>query len=254
MKVLCQGSYKGSRIYNGDIYNIDNNLYYVMDGATSVFDDYKFSKKGDLYEYMQNMKKYFVNSNDLIKDLQMAIIKSNNEFKDLNKYKEYELPTFTIAVVKDCGELVECYILCDTLISILFKDGHIENIEDRRIDKTKDEFIIQKRMILNDKSLYEEKRDKLLLLNEQVARMKANVKGGFPVGSTVPERIEQGLIKKIDKKLIDRILICSDGYYGSDVNYPKTNEEFKEDYVNKRVEKILKEEKRDDLSYILLEV
>lgn len=78
---------------------------------------------------------------------------------------------------------------------------------------------------------------------------------GFPVGSTVPERIEQGFIKRIDKNLIDRILILTDGYYECDNDsYPKTKEEFEELYVNTRVKNLLQKEKRDDLSYILLEV
>lgn len=67
MKVLSSGSYKGFRKYNGDIYNIVDNLYYVMDGSTAVFDDNKFSSKGDLFVYMQNLKKYFKNNNNILK-------------------------------------------------------------------------------------------------------------------------------------------------------------------------------------------
>lgn len=62
-----------------------------MDGSTAVFDDNKFSSKGDLFVYMQNLKKYFKNNNNIFKDLEKAILLSNREFKNIDKYHEYEL-------------------------------------------------------------------------------------------------------------------------------------------------------------------
>lgn len=254
MKVLSSGSYKGFRKYNGDIYNIVDNLYYVMDGSTAVFDDNKFSSKGDLFVYMQNLKKYFKNNNNIFKDLEKAILLSNREFKNIDKYHEYELPTYTIAIVKDCSSIIEIFILSDALISILYKDGHVENIIDNRIDKVKEECRRNKYKIKNDANLSSKEKLEKLLLNEQITRMKVNVKGGFPVGSTKPESISQGFFKKIDKKLVDRILICTDGFYDSEEEYPKSSSEFAVEYVLNRVDDKLKKEKRDDLTYVLLEI
>lgn len=254
MKVLSSGSYKGCRSYNGDIYNDQENLYYVMDGSTALFNDFKFSEVGDLYAYMQLLKKNFHNQSTIVEDLKKAVQLSNVHLVGMEKYKEYELPTYTVAVVKETEKEIETYILCDTLISILYKDGHVENIEDRRIDAVKEVCRKKRREILADSQITEEERKKQILLNEQVTRMKVNQIDGFPVGSTIPERIEQGLFKKIDKNLVDRILICSDGYYDSEEAHPSTKEDFSIGYVEKRVSTILEDEKRDDLTYLLLEV
>lgn len=254
MKVLSCGSYKGCRNYNGDIYNQQENLYYVMDGSTALFNDFKFFETGDLYEYMQLLKKNFHNRSTIVEDLKTAVNLSNAHLVGMENYEEYELPTYTIAVVKENEKDIETYILCDTLISILYKDGHVENIEDRRIEAVKEVCRKNRRAIMENTQITEEERKRQILLNEQVTRMKANQVDGYPVGSTVPERIALGYQKKIDKRLIDRILICSDGYYDSEEDHPSSKEEFSISYIENRVSTLLKEEKRDDLTYLLLEV
>ncbi len=39
MKLLSCGSYQGIGKYNNDIFNYNDNFCYVIDGASSVFDD-----------------------------------------------------------------------------------------------------------------------------------------------------------------------------------------------------------------------
>ncbi len=254
MRVLSRGTYKGSRNYNADIMGLLDGMYYVCDGSTAVFDDNKFFKTGDLFEYMTLLNKNIKSDTNIKDDLKRAIDLSNVSLVGMEKYKEYELPTYTIAVIKDLGEQIEYYILCDTLISILYKDGHVENIQDRRIDPVKDVCRTKRRAILADTSLSEDKKMKQLVLNEQVTRMKANAVDGFPVGSTKKESIDLGFSGFIDKANVDRILICSDGYYDSEEVIPSTKEEFDIRYVEERVKKILSHDKRDDMTYILLEV
>ncbi len=254
MKVLSSGTYKGVRSYNADIIGLLDDMYYVCDGSTAVFDDNKFFDTGDLLEYMRLLNKNIKNESDIKSDLKKAIRLSNQYLVGMEKYHEYELPTYTIAVVKDLGVMIEYYILCDTLISILYKDGHVENIQDRRIDSVKDVCRAKRREILANTNLSEDERMKLLLENEQVTRMKANAEDGFPVGSTKEDSIDLGFIGIIDKSKVDRILICSDGYYDSEDVMPSTVEDFELSYVENRVQEILSHDKRDDMTYILLEV
>lgn len=254
MKVLCYGSYKGSRIYNGDVLGIKDDMYFVLDGSTALFDDYKFGDAGDLYCYMQKLRDNFNNNEkDISHNLQRAIKLSNEDFVGIEKYKEYELPTYTIAVVRELDKELEYYILCDTLISILYKDGHIENILDKRIDPVKEVCRSRNREIKN-LDISDTEKKKLVLENERETRIKVNIDGGFPVGSTKVDSVLEGYNGKIDKELIDRILICSDGYYDSDEVYPSSKEEFNIDYVRERVNNKLLEDVRDDLSYILIEM
>ncbi len=254
MRVLCFGSYKGSRIYNGDVLGIKNNMYFVMDGSTALFNDYKFFPEGDLYCYMQKLRDNFNNDDrDITRNLQEAIRKSNKNLIGIEKYKEYELPTYTIAVIRELDEMIEYYILCDTLISILYKDGHIENILDKRIDPVKDICRGRNREI-KAMDISDDEKKELILQNERETRMKANIDGGFPVGSTNEESVLVGYKGKIDKSLIDKILICSDGYYDSDEEYPHMKEEFDIEYIRERTNEKLLADVRDDLSYILLEI
>ena len=137
MQIISSGSYQGIGKYNNDIINSFTNMCYVIDGASAVFNDNIFFKTSDLYEYMRLLKQNISNNDTIINSLKNAIRNSNQILENINKYIEYELPTFTIAVIKEIHNYFETYLLCDCLISILYKNGTIENIEDKRFDKVK---------------------------------------------------------------------------------------------------------------------
>ena len=87
MKILSKGSYKGSRKYNDDIIGHDKDVYYVIDGSTAVFNDNKFFKTSDLYEYMQLLNKNIKDSGSVIGSLKTGIVNSNPKLKGMEKYK-----------------------------------------------------------------------------------------------------------------------------------------------------------------------
>lgn len=253
MRIISQGSYKGSRKYNDDIIGNNKNVYYVLDGSTAVFNDNKFFKTSDLYEYMQLLKKNIKDSGSIIGSLKTGIVNSNGKINGLEKYKEYELPTFTIGAIKEYDNELEVFLLCDILITILYNDGRIGHFVDKRINVTKR--ICRDRILeIKDMKISEEEKKKLLKENEQETRKKANAKGGFPVGSTNSASIDEGYLLKLPKTTIKKILICSDGLYNwnnpdeIDIKY------FDKEYLEGEVNKILEKEERDDLSYMLLEV
>ena len=89
MKVISKGCYKGSRAYNNDIIGVLDNMWYVMDGATAVFDDNKFSDESDVYEYMQMINKAIKDDGEVARSIKNAIGKVNDNLPDLSEYKEY---------------------------------------------------------------------------------------------------------------------------------------------------------------------
>ncbi|MBQ8659924.1 MAG: hypothetical protein IJ475_03720 [Bacilli bacterium] len=254
MKVLSSGCFKGSRAYNDDIIGILNNMWYVCDGSTALFNNNKFSDTSDLSEYMQMLNKEIKNDGDISLSIKNAIVRVNEQLPALDEYQEYELPTYTVAGICEQDDKLLTYILCDCLISILFKDGSVLNLEDRRIDPSKIECIEGKKSIMALDGISDDVRKDLLLKNEQTIRMGVNKNGGYPVGSTKPESLDQGYNNAFYKKDIDRVLICSDGYYDGLGSVPSDKNDFEKDVVEERVQKILAHEKRDDMSYILLEV
>ncbi len=253
MKIISKGCYKGSRKYNGDIIGNDKDVYYVIDGSTAVFYDNKFCKTSDLYEYMKLLNKNIKDSGSVIGSLKTGIVNTNANFKGLEKYKEYELPTFTIGAIKEYEDDLEVYVLCDILITILYTDGRIGHFQDKRITVTK-RISSDRNKEIREMDATDEEKAKLFLENEQETRKKANAEGGFPVGSTNPNSVDQGYLLRLPKVSIKKILLCSDGVYNWRNAESIDEKFFDKEYLEEQVQEMLKEENRDDLSYMLLEV
>ena len=253
MKILSKGSYKGSREYNDDIIGNNKDVYYVIDGSTAVFNDNKFFKTSDLYEYMKLLNKNIKDSGSVIGSLKTGIVNTNEKIKGMEKYKEYELPTFTVGAIKEYENDIEVYVLCDILITILYNDGRIGHFQDKRINVTK-KICRDRNEEIRNMNVTDEEKKKLFLENEQETRKKANALGGFPVGSTNPARIDEGYVLRLPKVTIKKILLCSDGMYNWKNAEAIDEKYFDKDYLEKAVQEMLKEENRDDLSYMLLEV
>ena len=137
--------------------------------------------------------------------------------------------------------------MCDCLISILYKNGTIENIEDKRFDKVKIECRKEIKEI-NKLNLSDKEKLKLKRNIWRKYRKFANNEGGYPVGSTNEISVENGIINKIDKKVVDKILICTDGLYNL-IGIPTNKEYFDKDILE---EKIKNSTHNDDLSYYLI--
>lgn len=248
MNILSYKSIKGIGKYNNDIMNRINNFCYVIDGASPLFNDNLFYNTSDLYEYIKLLKDNIINVGVINDNLIEGIEKSNKHLKRMNKYKECELPTFSIAAVKENKNDYELYLLCDCLISVLYNDGKIENIEDHRFDqiktKCRKEIAEIDKLELSMKEKFELKRPIW-----RKYRKFANAINGYPVGSTNPNSIKEGIIKTINKKNIDKIILCTDGLY-SKIGLPKDKSYFEQNILE---EKILNTNNDDDLTYILID-
>ena len=251
MEILSYISKKGIENYNNynnDIMNYYTDFCYVIDGATPLYNDHLVFKTSDAYEYMQLLKNNISNSDSIKNSLINGIIKSNKVFGEVNNIKEYELPTFTIAAVKEKEDYYELYLLCDCLISILYKNGKIENIYDHRFDEINSK-IIKGIEDVNKLEMIVEAKEELKKAIYRKYRKYANKKDGYSVGSMVPDSINKGIEMKIKKIDIDRILICTDGLY-NEIGIPDNKEYFKKEFLE---EKVLNKDNSDDLTYILID-
>lgn len=248
MQVVSSGTYQGIGKFNNDIINHVGDMCYVMDGASALFDDNVFFETSDLYEYMRLLRKNIQDNSSIVVNFKNGIENSNNELTGIEKYNEYELPTYTISAIKEYDNYFEVYLLCDCLVSILYKNKTIENIEDNRFNKIK--FECRKEISKIDKlDLDIEEKLKLKRPIWREYRKYANKENGYPVGSTNKNSIEQGIIKRIKKENVDKILICSDGLYSqfgipNDIKY----------FTKQHLESLIQNNKNhDDLSYYLIE-
>ncbi|MBR4111065.1 MAG: hypothetical protein IKK43_05205 [Clostridia bacterium] len=248
MKILSEANKQGIRKYNNDIKNNMENIYYVMDGATPLFDDNIFFETSDSYEYMQLLKKNIVVNENIKESFKNGIIESNKKFLNLENYNEYELPTFTMAAVKEKDTTYELFLLCDCLISILYKNGEIENYEDHRFDKIKFECRKEIKEKIEMLEISEQEKSEMKREVFRKYRKFANAQDGYPVGSTNPESIENMIVKEIEKAKIDKILLCSDGLY-DEIGIPKEQKDFDNAYLEEKLKDI---KNKDDLTYILI--
>ncbi len=247
MIIIDRKTKKGNDLYNYDISNYIDGFCYVVDGATPLFNDNIFSNTSDLYEYMQLLKRNLKNIGIIEENFIKAIKKSNLIINNIEMYSEYELPTFTIASVKEENDKYYLYVLCDSLISILYKNGEIKNIYDNRFDEFKKRWPnkIEEINKLNI-SANEKNRMKLPIWKEY--RKYANKKDGYPVGSTNFNSIKNGILTSVLKDDIDGILICTDGFYKA---FGLPNEKW---YFNKEIlsDKMKHINYNGDITYILL--
>lgn len=248
MRILDDANRQGLRKYNNDIKNELENMCYVMDGATPLFNDNIFFETSDLYEYMQLLKKNIVINKNIKESFKNGIIESNKNLPNLENYKEYELPNYTIAAVKEHENAYELFLLCDCLISILYKNGEIENIIDNRFDKVRAGNAKEAKEIDEMLEISADERANMKKEMYRKYRKFANAQDGYPVGSTNPESIENGIIKEIEKSKIDKILICTDGLY-DEIGMPKEEKDFDKKCIEERLKDI---KNKDDLTYILI--
>ena len=247
MIILGSGTKKGDDIYNRDISNHMDGFCYVIDGATPLFNDNLFSNTSDVYEYMKWLKNNITNKSSIEGNFIDAIKKSNLKISNIEKYSEYELPTFTIAAVKEENKKYFLYVLCDSLISILYKNGEIKNIYDNRFEKFKKRWANKI-----------EKIDKLVISEDDKTNMKlsiwkeyrkyANKKSGYPVGSTDFNSIKSGISLDVLKEDVDSILICTDGFFNA-FGFPSEKWYFNKDVLASKIKSI---NYLDDITYILL--
>lgn len=248
MKILSSNSIKGAGNYNNDIMNNLNNFCYVINGATALFNDNLFYNTSDLYEYMNLLKKNISDTSSINENLVNGIIKSNKYLKNIDKFKEYELPTFAIAAVKETNKEYQLYLLCDCLISVLYKDGRIENIEDHRFDEIKSQYRNENKKI-SQLDISSDEKFELKKPTYQKYRKLANAINGYPVGSTNPNSIKNGITKTIDKKNVEKIIICSDGLYNK-IGFPNDNSYFDKKKLEEKISNI---KVGDDLTYMLID-
>lgn len=213
MEVLFKYCEKGSGDFNEDALLVTPKFACVIDGATDVFFDRHPQLKGIVYKYVFELINSLKNACKDEKSLKDIVKESINEiypfFNDkfgLDLYEEYELPTFSIACVKENKDNYEYLVLGDCFL--LFKrDEQIWLIEDERVKffsrNNREEM---KRLKLDPRS--DEKSIKIY----QSTRMKANSKLGYPIGSVKGTGIDDSLYGIVAKKSVNRILLFSDGF------------------------------------------
>lgn len=268
MRVICTDTIKGDGIENEDVFGVEKNCFWVIDGATDLFGLKLFDVKDDVAFYVRHLSKTigrFCNEeNDLKKVLKDAILETNKTLKlKVDEYESYKLPSFAIVMARINDNSCEYYILGDCFL-VIEENGDIKQYTDSRLSafsKRNREGIIQ----LRDEDKLNSQSENILFQN---TRKYMNKKEGYWIGSPDAIGIDHGLSGIIDINNNTKILGFSDGLYEAFELFKITSLE-ELDYNKKGIvetvrklrirqnedfeRKVTRVRKVDDLTYVLVE-
>ena len=155
---------EGTKHVNQDIYGWQDNMMWVIDGATPLFGD-DLLGGNDVQKTMQKISdalKKFVNKNESLAEILYHACNDVEEeyYKIVPGYsyiKKYKLPTFAITIVRVNDSNIEWYALGDCEIYMhgkIYRDESFDRINKRNQKEVSDKTALHRetRMLLNDKN------------------------------------------------------------------------------------------------------
>jgi len=216
MRQLFSYTEKGTGTYNEDIVGFFGNVAWVIDGATSIFPNtYPSTGKNDvvwIVEQVENWLPHFIDDEcsleEILSKTMAQVKKEAYQVNDqLEEVKGYELPTFTVVLVRQINQQLEYYLLGDSGFLIESKNM-ITYFTDKRLQEFSER---NKKVIDQLKSSVNIDNPKLLkALQEQ--RKCLNTEEGYWIGSIDGKGISHGITGKMTLDEQTRILCFSDGY------------------------------------------
>lgn len=212
-KFLCIAGGKN----NEDVCNINKNFAYVIDGATGFNKENITDKPSDAQWYSNKWDFYLKNHLGKNKPL-LEILKNGLEYlnKEYSKFKRSsevsDKPSAACGIVKEQGQFIEYFVMCDCPIFIKMKNGKIKKIQARKIgiyDNYTTSVAVKTAKEKNINVI-----DAVLLVKEEYKKIRKlkNKDKGYQVLSFLDTNLKKGLYGRINKNEIESITICSDGF------------------------------------------
>lgn len=213
MEVLFSYCEKGKGEYNEDVVAANSNIACVIDGATDVFLDNHPELGNIVCQYVNKLMKMIVacfspdkSVQDIIKAAIDNVYCQLSSKYSLDAYREYELPTFSIACVKEDKDCYEYLVLGDCFL-IIKEESDIKIVQDKRIN------VFSKHNREEMKRLGIDPRfDSSSLDVYRSTRKKANRKDGYPIGSVNGVGIKDAICGTVNKNNAVNFLLFSDGF------------------------------------------
>ena len=225
-------------------------MFFVMDGATPLFDDNVFSPVSDVYDFMQVLRNALEaqisinNEMPLSNILHKAIENACEKLSVPDGMLECEGPNYTVAMIRINDYDIDYYICADATIMVETDTG-VEIMTDERFTPFEAENIRQIALLADDEN-------KEILKKEiyRATRHKANQPGGYLVTSVNPDSAKNGLAGKIYKRGVKRILLCSDGYTKQSYPYQDLDLE----HVEAHEQTAVSVPAHDDITYMVIQI
>ena len=209
----------------------------LMDGASGLGKNNEIKPEHTSAEWyvsfiIESLRETFHSTPGLeIKDaIQECIRKADSEvhhYEDNKQIKleEFEIPSASLAIVREDEQKAEIFLLGDTETIIGYKDGHIERVDnpnqtavqnnDNAVMERMAEIATSRRCSVIDTMKDPEIQE---MLQRNRAKKNRPCKGGYWICGTNPEAVEHGVYMQIPKKEIDAIILATDGFNYSYLN------------------------------------
>lgn len=256
MYIETQISLKGVGRVNEDIIGHYKNYYWVMDGVTDLFGNKLFESDSDAYILVQKINSLLpkcVNDNlslsEILSDVLHVIELEVRDTIDKAKLESYELPTFTIILIREMGDgVIDYFILGDSTLIV----EQTEILSDKRLNRFS---------LLDKEKLAQvtDENERLEIL--QATRKRLNHPDGYWVGSLDGEGLSHALTGQISIPKGKRVVLATDGYTDFFSTSDLLTNYFNEVTIEKQLRFIDSEtmeshlnrfKKRDDLSLLIL--
>ncbi|WP_138420796.1 protein phosphatase 2C domain-containing protein [Aquibacillus sediminis] len=218
MKVTYSYTEKGNGAHNEDVAGSFANVAWVIDGATPLFPNHPITGDNDvvwIVQQLQDCLPNFINDSDTLATIITDALQFVREeaFKlnpNLDCSNAYELPTFTIAMVRWANQKLEYYVLGDSGIFVK-SQGKVSYFTDQRLDR----FSQQQEVVMKEikaSTLDPDEKESKMLDTLQQTRKLLNTPEGYSIGSLDAKGIPHGYTGNVPLDDGAKVLCFSDGF------------------------------------------
>lgn len=216
MRILYEYSHGCQKHINQDVYGYRDNIFWVIDGATEVYNNQLLSQNGDVFWIVQHLNDALKHQDiclPLIEYVYSAVTEVHDEAVTISPEVDYvpihEAPSYAICCVRCINETIEYLVLgdCSLYVSHSPKDRY----SDFRILPFHIHINEIKKQFQDDTSRYNYE------VQNAVRKIKhfINKDDGYWIGTLNPEIVYKAVTGKIPWSNEDRFLLCSDGFLPS---------------------------------------
>ena len=204
--------------WNEDFCYIDNNIGFVLDGTTGLYNQKITNLSSDAMWYSHTMGEYLItalnNTQKSIFDILKTGVKLiTKKYKQLAKSnKILAFPSSTASIARIINDKIEFYTLADSIILIQDKFNHVFEIYDTRnyVNNEINRINMQNKAIEKGCSFNDVFKHHKDVIRE--SRTEFNTIGHTYVLSNNIKAVDMGLCFKMNIKDISKVIIMSDGF------------------------------------------
>lgn len=202
---------------NEDICYADNNMAWVLDGASGLYKEHISEHASDaawfVYELDKYLKQHLLEEQSIIEILQTGLFEIKQqylEFPGIESVQEY--PSCAAAIIRRIGNVLEYYIMADCELMFKEIDGTIHRMSDHRVSVF-DHLVLMEACRLS-KERHTSVKDCLedvfpMEIENRKLKNKAN---GYYALSDDVSICDKGITGRLSLDHIQSICLCSDGF------------------------------------------